>query len=107
MGMIDGQEVVYDWYYLARGNFTDDTLPLDFGETSSFLPHLLNLMSVSFFGLGGKCTAAMSTTLHVHVQIIFTVSGCSSTFLWKFSSSYCSCYSLITIGRNEIFCLEA
>ena len=68
--MVDGQEVVYDWYNLARGNFTEDTLPLNSGETSSFLPHLLNLMSVSFFGFGGKCTAAMSTTLHVHVQML-------------------------------------
>ena len=105
--MIDGKQVVYDWYNFARGNFTQDTLPPNFDDTSSFLPHLLNLMSVSFFGMGGKCTAPMSTTLHVHVQMFFTVSGCSSTFLWKSSSSSCSRNSLITTGRNEIFCLEA
>ena len=54
MGIIDGQQVVYDWYNFARGNFTKETLPLNYDETSSFLPHLLNLMSVSLFGLGAK-----------------------------------------------------
>ena len=71
MGMIDGQQVVYDWFNFARGNFTEETLPLNFDDTSSFLPHLLNLMSVSFFGLGVQSTGAMSTTcMYMH--------GCSS-----------------------------
>ena len=62
MGMIDGQEVIYDCYNLGRSSFTEDTLLRNFDKTSSFLAHMLSLVSVRFFGLGVKSIAEMSTT---------------------------------------------
>ena len=62
MGMMDGQDVVYDWCNLGRSSFTEDTLPRNCDETSCFLPHMLSLVSVSFFGLRVKSIAEVSTT---------------------------------------------